>query len=321
MLRTRRLLEFTPRDAPVIEIGPYFNPLVPKRAGWNALVLDVFDAAALRARAAADPNVPPGMVAAIEEVDLLGPAHRLGDLVAARGLEGQVGAILSSHNIEHMPDPIGFLQGAARALRPGGVLSLAVPDKRGCFDFFRPPTALPAWLAAHAERRERPTPEQVFEHNALHASADGRESGRIAFVAGTPARRVDPWRTLVQAHEAWRAARAAAPEARAYTDAHCWVFTPSSFAALVNDAGFLGYHPLRIRRRYPAFGHEFVIQLERPERPAPWDEAGFYAERAALLRAMVGELSESRAARTPLRVRAEEWARALRRRLRGLSRP
>ncbi|MCU0886845.1 MAG: class I SAM-dependent methyltransferase [Rubritepida sp.] len=316
MLRRRRLLEFTPRDAPVIEIGPYFNPLVPKRAGWNTLILDVFDTETLRARAAEDANIPPERLSEIEEVDLVGPAHHLGDLVAARGLEGQVGAILSSHNIEHMPDPVGFLQGAARALRPGGVLSLAVPDKRGCFDFFRPPTALPAWLAAHEDRREQPTPEQVFEHNAMHASADGRESGRIAFIAGTPAARVDPWRTLTGAHDTWRAARATPAESRPYTDAHCWVFTPSSFAALVNDAGFLGYHPLRFRKRYPGFGHEFIAHLEKPRQPAPWDEAAFYAERAALMRAATRELAVSGGRFTPLRVRLEEAARALAKRLR-----
>jgi hypothetical protein len=53
-----------------------------------------------------------------------------------------------------------------------------------------------------------------------------------------------------------------------------------------------------------------------PSAPRPWDERAFYAERAALLRAAVREQAASGGRFTPLRVRLEEAARALARRLR-----
>lgn len=50
--------------------------------------------------------------------------------------------IIACHVIEHVPDPIGYLHGLAKLLNPGGIIMLAVPDKRVTFDLHRPLTTI-----------------------------------------------------------------------------------------------------------------------------------------------------------------------------------
>lgn len=50
--------------------------------------------------------------------------------------------VIASHFLEHCQNPIGALINMLRVLKPGGVLYLAIPDKRCCFDADRPVTAL-----------------------------------------------------------------------------------------------------------------------------------------------------------------------------------
>jgi hypothetical protein len=50
--------------------------------------------------------------------------------------------VISAHVIEHLEDPIGAIKNSLRVLKPGGVLLLAVPDRRYTFDRLRPGTPL-----------------------------------------------------------------------------------------------------------------------------------------------------------------------------------
>lgn len=40
---------------------------------------------------------------------------------------------------------------------------MAIPDRRACFDFFRPFSSLAAWLEAYFENRTRPTNAQILK--------------------------------------------------------------------------------------------------------------------------------------------------------------
>jgi SAM-dependent methyltransferase len=51
-------------------------------------------------------------------------------------------AVLSSHALEHMANPLRALYAWRRILRAGGNLLLVVPDPGGSFDHRRPPTKL-----------------------------------------------------------------------------------------------------------------------------------------------------------------------------------
>ncbi len=49
--------------------------------------------------------------------------------------------VIANHFIEHTEDPIGTIRHFARVLRPGGILFIALPDKRYTFDQKRPETS------------------------------------------------------------------------------------------------------------------------------------------------------------------------------------
>lgn len=63
--------------------------------------------------------------------------------------------IIANHMLEHCEDPIGTLKTFFARLRPGGVLYLAIPDKRYTFDRERALTPLEHLIADHREGPER----------------------------------------------------------------------------------------------------------------------------------------------------------------------
>src|SRR5690606_20635940 len=85
------------------------------------------------------------------EVDVVDDGERL-----SRIADASLDFVVASHFLEHCEDPIGALLAFLRVLRPGGVLYLAVPEKRLCeFDVARPVTPLDHVIADHAEGPER----------------------------------------------------------------------------------------------------------------------------------------------------------------------
>jgi SAM-dependent methyltransferase len=66
--------------------------------------------------------------------------------------EGAYDALLASHVLEHLANPLGALREWRRILRPGGHVLLIVPHREGTFDHRRPVTTL-EHLREDAERR------------------------------------------------------------------------------------------------------------------------------------------------------------------------
>jgi predicted SAM-dependent methyltransferase len=62
--------------------------------------------------------------------------------------------VIANHFLEHCEDPLGALGNMIRVLRRGGVLYLAVPDKRYTFDSDRPVTPTDHLLRDHREGPE-----------------------------------------------------------------------------------------------------------------------------------------------------------------------
>lgn len=289
MDRRSQILKYIDRDQFGIEIGPWHSPLAPKAEGYNCLAMDLFDTATLRARAAADPHITSELAARIEDVDLVGPASSLKLLAQKRGIVGKVDYIISSHNIEHIPDPISFFQDCGAVLKPDGHVSMAIPDRRACFDFFRPFTSLAFWIEAHVQKRTRPTYAQVFELACLGADYDRGTTRSAGFDLATESpEKLVPFNLLKSSYEDWQ--RRLSVGDTEYQDTHCWAFTPGSFELLLRDGRYLGLLPLDVVEIVPTQGHEFFVHLANgTSEGAPIDETEYLAQRPHLMHRMIKE--------------------------------
>jgi SAM-dependent methyltransferase len=287
MRRLRRLRVGIALDHDVLEIGPYHAPIAPKALGYRATTLDVVAADTLRERAAADSTIGDRGRRAIEEVDLIGSACDVGDLVRERfGSDRRFDWILSSHTIEHLPDPIRFLAQCGSVLAPGGTLRLAVPDKRGCFDHFRPLSDIGEWVAAFRERRTRPTVFQVFREECYRAEMPAGDAGRGSWRLGeVHLHRPVPVERGLELYRAWFGPGGSEP--LDYLDTHCWAFTPESFELLVRDVIAFGLVPLEVATVSRTSGNEFFVDLRRTATVVPVDEREYFATRRRLLRRTV----------------------------------
>ena len=232
-----------------IEIGPSYNPLAPKAQGFKVETVDYLGAEGLRQKYAGNPNVRTEL---IEEVDyVLDGTKSLSDAI---GKTSFYDYIIASHVIEHVPDMLAFLKSCETLLKPDGVLLLAVPDKRHCFDVLQPLSTTGGVLQAHLERHTRPTPGAVFDDRAYNAVRDGQigwpigADGKLAFFAGL--------------HDAIGSFRAAQRE-QAYVDVHVWRFVPSSFRLIVRDLHEIGEVGLKERTFHDSVGNEFYLTLSK----------------------------------------------------------
>jgi SAM-dependent methyltransferase len=143
-------------------------------------------------------------------------------------------AVLSSHVLEHIANPLGALEEWIRVLRPGGTFLIVVPHKEGCADHRRPTTTLEHMI----EDQRAGTDEDDMTH------AD--EVIRLHDIArDPPARDPETLRRRVLDNANVRAL-------------HHHVFTLPSALQLLDHAG------LRLLRATARWPHDIYVLAERP---------------------------------------------------------
>jgi len=186
----------------------------------------------------------------IEHVDYVWKGEPIAEVV---GGASKYEWMIASHVLEHIPDPIRFLQGVAEILTPTGRFSMALPDKRYCFDHFQPLSNTGALLDAFTEERVKPTAGQVFQYFAHCAQLDGN----IAWASGLGGE-VEFRHDLTMGTNGWRGAL---DDADFGGEVHCWRFTPESFRLLIAELGTMGLIDLKIVDSRPTNGSEFFVTL------------------------------------------------------------
>lgn len=282
MNRNELILAGCNKTDPIVEIGPSHSPIAAKRDGWAAFVVDHASQEVLRAKYAHFPGVDIGR---IEEVDRIWQGGPL-DALFQPPLLGQVQRIVSSHSIEHLPDPIGFLISASRLTHPKtGTVCLAVPDKRQCFDVFRPWTSTGDWLDAWREKRGRHSGASVFDHLAYLAQVDGQPCWPEPTVE-----RPHFLHTLAEAFDLY--SRYQDGGRSEYLDVHGWVFTPASFELLILELWLLGVIDWEVESCQTTEPHEFVVLLRRAA-PARLGTVELNERRHRLLRRVAEEVART----------------------------
>ncbi len=92
-----------------VEVAPWHTPIIRPGGDREVITLDVFDRATLLTRAAVHPDLDKAAIERIGEVDLVGSACEIAELASARfGADARFDFVISSHNLEHLPDSVRF---------------------------------------------------------------------------------------------------------------------------------------------------------------------------------------------------------------------
>lgn len=231
-----------------IEISPLYRPTVRKEDGC-VYYADYCSAEESRRKHADYEHDE------IMEVDFVWtPGRRLRECVPH---EYSFDWAISSHVLEHVPNPIGWLTEVFEVLNDGATFSIALPDKRYCYDKFRRTTDAADLIDAWIRDQAIPSPYQLFDF--LSRSVDGSgEWGARAF--DTADRFEDAKRHYTDKNAldfvlaSWTTGD--------YFDVHCSAFTPDSFASVFKQIRDLGLLNIEISEPVVA-RDEFFIQLKK----------------------------------------------------------
>lgn len=237
-----------------LEIGPCHNPLAPKKEGFAVEIMDHTSKEGLLKKYRTH-KLP---FEKIEEVDYIWERGKTYSEIT--GKTNHYDWIIASHVIEHVPNLIGFLLDCDRVLKQDGKLSLAIPDKRFIFDYFRPPSSLAQVIDAHDRNQTTATigtiVDQYLNNSHLNKCATWNAGalGRIRLEkdSATALQYMVDNETKLE-----------------YIDAHNWCFTPAYFRLLIHDLYLLGLSPFQEAAFHDTSGCEFFITLSREGKGIP----------------------------------------------------
>ena len=138
-----------------IEVGAFNSPL-PVPEGVKVRYVDIAPAEGLEGHAQEFRGEGHGLE--IVTPDIVDDAQTLATVA-----DGSQDFVIACHIIEHTEDPIGAFGNWLRVLKPGGILFVAIPDKRFTFDVERDATPFEHLLRDHEEGPARSRQEHYEE--------------------------------------------------------------------------------------------------------------------------------------------------------------
>lgn len=248
--RKQKIMSSLKSEGKGLEIGPSYSPVAAKKDGYNVEILDHCTKEELIAKYGehfVDHD-------AIEKVDYVSHGEPYAELIGRRNTYDWV---IASHVIEHVPDLIGFINNCADLLSEDGILSLAIPDKRYCFDRLRPISGLSQTIDCHLEKRTTHSKGKLAEYliNVVRLDKDIAWKPEIALEQSYE--RISYVHTLEQVIQEMEKVELSGE----YYDLHAWCFTPNSFRLIIEDLYNLGFIKLREMKFDPGDGFEFYVTL------------------------------------------------------------
>jgi hypothetical protein len=238
-----------------LELSPYFDPFLSK-SDYKLLYTDYIGTEEIRAKAAQNPGLEGREV---PEVDFVWtPGRPLAECAPPGALFDYA---IASHVMEHVPNPIGWINDVMSVMKVGGRLALFLPDRRHTTDYYRQETQYHHLVQWWAEQPSVPTPGQVldfmtnaFEHrHDIEVDWPAIERGLRLPPYYSPA---DSLNTAIFVHNEMH-----------YVDVHTTVWNATSFEAVfekVISSGLLNVSMGEVVGEGP----EFVVVLTKLGEPS-----------------------------------------------------
>lgn len=239
-----------------IEIAPYFNPIVD-RTQYDVLYVDCIDNDEIQRKAAENPGAVNRIVPEIDTVWVPGVPLR-----KCIGHEPLFYAV-ASHVMEHVPNPLGWINDILAVLEPGGLIALILPNRERSMDYYRQPTSFAQLIGWAIEKPAHPTPTQVMDF----LSVSFEDNPTVNFDEPLP-----PFSQAKRHYSDTDAIGFAEFVQREnhYLDVHCSVWTPASFVEVFSRVIAAGRLDVDIHGPFTGFPGaapaEFLVYLQK--RPA-----------------------------------------------------
>ncbi len=250
--RKKKLLKGVNLKGKGLEIGPLSWPLVTKKEA-NVKYVDHVDTKELKKLYKDDKGVDFRLIPTVD-YPLNGRTLR-----EAVGKSEEYDYIIASHVIEHIPDVIRWLQDMAAVLKTGGILSLAIPDKRFTFDIDRNVSTLANVVGSYVDEINRPNSVTIFDYASsfrLNIDAQAIWNGEL-YLHSTAPHRYSPFQAYDMCVDSAKNGQ--------YIDTHCSVFTPYSFFEIIK--GLIGFDMFdyKVKTFYDTAegAYEFIVLLEK----------------------------------------------------------
>ena len=169
-MRQELLKKYINKEKLGLEVGPLFWGLCRKDEGYNILIWDVSSKEELLNHYKKESKTAKKE---LEEVDIVSSESikkaisdysRKKDSII-KNVPECLDYIISSHNIEHMPNPIQFFIDVSEILKEGGIFNMAIPISTRCFDCFRPLSTTGEMLDAYFAKNKKPSLGDYFDHS------------------------------------------------------------------------------------------------------------------------------------------------------------
>ena len=193
------------------------NPIVHKSQS-DITYVDYTSTKELMENSKIDPHVKQGDIVAVD--------INLAESGSTETLQtrGPFDYIVASHVFEYLPNLLEWLEKKLGLLCEGGIISLAIPDKRYTFDYFRRLSEPSDWLTAYIDSNVRPTTAQLLNHFLNVRVVNTQEAwDKKPILSNCP-----------RYHDDEIAMDLTRKGQLDYVDCHCFVYTDSSFIAIFN---------------------------------------------------------------------------------------